>query len=102
MWKNRDKIFEGIKNNIFKKEHVEEIMRERIEICQSCPDIDYTGEFCAIPGTQPCCKNCGCCLSLKTRSLSSECPLLKWNAVLNEEEDDQLNAYLNQNDEDSI
>jgi hypothetical protein len=37
---------------------------------------------------------CGCSLSLKTRALSSECPLGYWKAVLSEEEEDKLNEKL--------
>lgn len=93
---------EGIVNNVFKKEHVEEISQKRINICITCPEIDYEGSMCAMPGTQPCCKSCGCSLSLKTRSLSSECPLLKWGAVLNQKEDDELQLKLSQQDENNV
>lgn len=51
-----------------------------------------------VGGTAPCCNEkkggCGCSLSLKTRALSSECPLGKWKAELTEEEEDKLNEKL--------
>jgi len=63
IWKNRKQIMEGVKN-----------------------------ATCVVPGTQPCCNLCGCSLAFKTRSLSSECPDLRWHALLTEEEEDKLNA----------
>jgi hypothetical protein len=51
-----------------------------------------------VPGTAPCCNKelggCGCCLALKTRSLSSECPKGHWKAELTQEEEDKLNEKL--------
>jgi hypothetical protein len=100
IFNNRKQILEGIKNNLFKKEHIEQIANGRLEICKGCIHYDVTGTGCLVFGTAPCCnKNtggCGCSLSLKTRSLSSDCPLAvpKWNAVLTDEEEDNLNKKL--------
>ena len=98
IWKNKGQILEGITNSIFKKEDVEEIAQHRMQICNNCDLLDEEGEGCIIPGTQPCCNEkkggCGCSLSLKTRALSSECPLGKWKAELTEEEEDKLNQKL--------
>jgi len=101
IWKNKNQIIEGITNSIFKKEDVEEIAQHRIKICQMCALYDVQPEGCLLPGTQPCCNEkmggCGCSLSIKTRSLSSSCPLTppKWEAVLSEEEENSLNQKLN-------
>lgn len=95
IWKNRSQILEGIKNNIFKKEDVEIIAAERLSICKTCPLFDLTGDGCEVPGTQPCCNKeggCGCSLAFKTRSLSSSCPLNRWEALLTEQEEDNLNT----------
>lgn len=86
IWKNGGQILEGIKNNIFKKEHVEIAAKERLSICKECPLFDTKGDNCLVPGTQPCCSSCGCSMDLKLRSLSSECPKGKWNAILSPEE----------------
>ena len=100
IWKSKGQIIEGIKNSIFKKEHIEEIAQQRMHICEMCSLYDVQGEGCMVPGTQPCCNEkmggCGCSLSLKTRSLSSSCPLTppKWEAILSEEEEDKLNEKL--------
>jgi hypothetical protein len=93
IWKAKGQILEGIKNNIFKVDHIEEIAAERMAFCEGC--ILFDGK-CAMPGTGPCCGDCGCSLKLKVRSLSSECPLAepKWKAVLTFEEEYMLQAKL--------
>jgi len=97
IWKEKGKILEGIKNNIFKKDHIEDIAKERMAICKICPYIDHVGKSCAVPGTQPCCGDCGCKLSWKTRSLSSSCPKNYWKALLTEDEEDKLEDEINKN-----
>lgn len=86
IWVNKKQIIEGLKNNTFKKDDIEALSEYRVNICKTCPHYDTVGTGCLIPGTQPCCSNCGCSLKLKTRSLSSKCPLDKWSAVLSEDE----------------
>jgi hypothetical protein len=67
----------------------------RMEICKKCQLYDIQGSGCMVPGTQPCCNEkaggCGCSLAFKTRSLSSDCPLNKWKAILSEDEENKLN-----------
>lgn len=100
IWKSKWQIIEGLKNSIFKKIDVEKIAQQRMQICMKCALYDVQGEGCMVPGTQPCCNEklggCGCSLSIKTRSLSSSCPLEspKWKAVLTEEEENALNQKL--------
>jgi hypothetical protein len=95
---NRKKIIEGVKNRVFKKEHIEKIAFERIEICQDCNRFDPEGDSCAVPNTQPCCAECGCCLALKTRSLASQCEHPdgpRWKAEMTPEEQDKLYKEIN-------
>ncbi len=94
LWKEKGKILEGIKNNIFKKEDVEEIYNERLKVCSDCPDLDVKGGQCYVKGTQPCCKLCGCSLGIKLRSLSASCDANKWSKVLDEDEEDMLNKKI--------
>lgn len=98
LWKSKGQILEGITNSIFKREDVEAIAHHRMLICTKCKLYDEEGVGCMVPNTQPCCNEnlggCGCSLSLKTRALSSECPLGKWKAELTEEEEDLLNQKL--------
>lgn len=93
IWDQKMKILEGAKNAIFKTDAIEFVAQERMKICNECPLIDKEGTKCMIPGTAPCCGACGCKLSLKTRSMSSECAHPdgpKWEAVTSPEEEDKL------------
>lgn len=87
IWKDRNKILEGITNAIIRDEFVEDVAKHRMEVCDAC---EYKGDKCLVPGTGPCCNDCGCSLSFKTRSLSSDCPKDKWKALVSEEEEDKL------------
>ena len=87
IWNNRNQILEGITNAIIRDEYVEAVSRVRMNVCEVCPS---KGTKCAVPGTAPCCDECGCSLTFKTRSLSTECPLNKWSAVMTEEEENKL------------
>lgn len=90
IWKNRKQIMEGVKNSIIRDQFVEQVSRERYKICDTCPDKDTEGKDCAVPKTNPCCSLCGCSLSFKTRSLSSDCPAGKWAALITEADEDEL------------
>lgn len=98
IFKNRKQIWEGLRNNIFKQDHVEAIYGERMEICKTCENMDTQGIGCHIPNTAPCCnKNtggCGCSLAVKLRSLSTNCPFDKWKAVVNEQEEDMIKSQI--------
>lgn len=98
IWKNKGQIVEGITNSIFKREDVEQIAAERMNICQGCTLYDFQGTGCLVPGTQPCCDQtkggCGCSLGFKTRSLSSDCPMGKWKAEMTQAEEDLLKEKL--------
>lgn len=94
VWKAKGQILEGIKNNIFKNEHVEEIAKERWAICEKCSLVDKEGDKCLVPGTGPCCGSCGCSMGLKLRALGSDCPEGKWDAVLSHEENYLLQKKL--------
>ncbi len=90
IWNNRKQIYEGIKNSVMRDEYVEDVSAKRIAICNECSEIDLKGSKCEMPGTQPCCGNCGCSLAFKTRALSSECPIGEWPALMSENEEDKL------------
>ena len=100
IWSNRKAILEGIKNAVFKTEHIEQIAAERMAICIKCPDLDDNGDNCLVPGTQPCCSQGGCSLKFKSRSLSSSCgneEEPRWHALLSQEEEDALTTQLKSN-----
>ena len=91
---NMSSILEGIKNRIFTNEDVEEIAKIRWNICEKCHNFDTIGTSCTIPGTAPCCKDCGCILNLKVRALSAKCPIDKWSAFMDEDAEKQLKDSL--------
>lgn len=90
IWKNKTQILEGLKNNLFKKEHIEELYEQRLEICKGCKFFDTKGDNCNVKGTQPCCGHCGCSIGLKLRCLSCECPIKKWEAILTKKEEEKF------------
>ena len=90
LWTNRKQIMEGIKNAMIRDEFVEDISNHRMQVCQACHHRDDEGAECVVPGTKPCCGLCGCSLTFKTRSLSSECPDGRWFGIITEEEEDKL------------
>ena len=89
-WTNRKQILEGITNSIIRDEFVENVADLRMDICNECNYKDEKGKECAVPGTKPCCSLCGCSLGFKTRSLSSSCPANKWFALIEEEDEEEL------------
>lgn len=102
VWKAKGQILEGIKNNLFKTEHVEQIASYRMNICRFCALYTESDKGCVVAATNPCCNQelggCGCSLQLKTRSLSSSCPKGHWPAELSEQEEDFLNTKLHETD----
>lgn len=98
IWKAKGQILEGVANSIFKKKDVEEIARYRMLMCKFCDVYTEEDEGCMVSGTSPCCSHikggCGCSLTFKTRSLSSACPLGKWEAEVTQQEEDLINEKL--------
>ena len=98
IWKAKGQILEGVTNSIFKREDVEQIAQERMNICKSCNLYTSSDKGCMVAGTQPCCNQdlggCGCSLGFKTRSLSSDCPKGYWKAEITQQEEDILNQKL--------
>lgn len=77
---NPIEIVEGWVTHWFfsKSRRVQERARRRLAICVTCPSIDVEGNTCAIKGTQPCCKECGCPLKVKSKSSKAKCPKELW------------------------
>jgi hypothetical protein len=102
LWKKKGKIFEGIRNAVFKREDVESIAEERLKICRSnkCGYYDPLGrsEAAVIKGAESC-GSCGCKLSWKSRALSDSCPEGYWERVLTETEEGALKEKLGMNDD---
>ena len=98
IWKNKNQIIEGVANSIFKKDDIEQIAQERMKVCFLCNLYTESDGGCMVPGTTPCCNQelggCGCSLKFKTRSLSSDCPMGHWKAVVTQQEEDLINQKL--------
>ena len=98
IWKSKNQILEGVANSIFKREDVEEIAKQRMNVCRRCSLYDDKGTGCMVGGTEPCCDEtkggCGCSLNLKTRALSSSCPKGNWEAEVSQQEEDLINQKL--------
>lgn len=91
IWKNKKAIAEGYYNTLIRHPKIERIAVSRLEICGNCDLINYEGDKCMVPGTAPCCSACGCCLKIKSRSLSSECAHPdgpKWDSLMTDAEED--------------
>jgi len=104
IWENKAQIIEGMTNVMFKKAEIEKVAAKRLEICKACPLFDTEGTKCLVPGTAPCCGDCGCKLSFKTRALSASCTHPdgpKWTAELEQEQEDKLYNDINYNPDDT-
>ena len=91
---NMPQILEGIKNRVFTRDDVEEIAKIRGNICEQCHNFDMIGNSCAVPGTAPCCADCGCILNLKVRSMSASCPIGKWSAFMSKDDEEKFKNSL--------
>lgn len=97
-------ILEGTWNSIFIKESIEKIAQERIKVCEECP-LNSTAQKknnnykTFRPDFH--CRDCGCNLHAKTRSLSEKCPQGRWVAQLSQEEEFELTKKLKDETHDS-
>ena len=92
-------ILEGITNSVFKKEEVEAVAQERLEICRRCEfnskNAEARGE--QIFRSDEHCLSCGCNLYLKTRAMSAQCQLdpPNWESLATDEESQIILKELN-------
>ena len=61
-------IYNGWKNYAFKNPQIEELAKNRIQICVNCPELKANNA----------CRICGCYVPAKVRSAKSRCPKKKW------------------------
>lgn len=89
-----DKIYEGWRNNLFPPEKLKKVIKtvskRRRYICDRC---EYNSKFHKTFRPDIHCTDCGCTLSAKTKCLSCSCELKppKWEAVLTDEQEDEIN-----------
>jgi len=92
--KNKKQILAGLKNYVIKTKNIEIIAKYRMSICDECSSKSNDDIACVVPNTAPCCIECGCCLDLKVRSLSSSCPLNKWDEIISIEDEVKMLSKL--------
>lgn len=88
-------VLEGVGNYIYRKEDIEELSKERFNICKTCPlytSRHTNGMFSSycdskkqVTEGDKTISGCGCQLELKTRVPNDHCPLDKWNKVITHE-----------------
>lgn len=61
-------IISGWKNYTFKNPEIENIAKNRAELCSNCSQLRNNNT----------CKLCGCYIPAKVRSIKSKCPIKKW------------------------
>ena len=87
---NFSQIYEGWKNNLFPtkalRTYIKDVSNERMSICEDCALIS-TKHKTVRPDVH--CTDCGCTLAAKTKCLSCECPLKKWEAVMSSREEEE-------------
>ena len=87
---NFSQMYEGWKNNLFPakelRSYIKDVSNERMSICEDCALI-YTKHKTVRPDVH--CTDCGCTLAAKTKCLSCECPLKKWEAVMSSREEEE-------------
>jgi hypothetical protein len=88
-------ILEGTYNKIVATEWVEEAAQQRIAICVDCEWFSRNRAEKNPARPDDHCTDCGCNLALKTRCMSCECPLKKWEAIMNKDDWETLKLKLN-------
>lgn len=85
--KSRKEILSGIKNYYIHNKDVETIARYRYKICEGCDKFSNEDISCVIENSTPCCSICGCSIKIKVYSLSSSCPIHKWDNIISQEQE---------------
>lgn len=76
------------------KEKIEEVGSYRMSICNDCPNHSKNKKT-RRPDEH--CLACGCTLSAKTRCLSCECPIKKWEALMTDDQYDEIENSIGDN-----
>lgn len=75
-------FIEGVNNMAFKKEHIETMFKERLQICKNCPIFTEFKDRIGFARME--CDDtkggCGCYIDVKLRIPEEKCPHNKWNS----------------------
>jgi hypothetical protein len=84
-------IFEGWRNHLFPPEYLKERIKQihdvRYAICIEC-ELHSSRHNTFRPDEH--CTECGCPIHAKLKCLSCECGIHKWNAVLTQEQEEEI------------
>jgi len=84
-------IIIGWRNHLFPpsamKEVIEKVSEERLAICNEC---GHHSKYHKTIRPDAHCTLCQCTLIAKTKCLSCECPINKWNALISPEEEETI------------
>lgn len=87
-------ILEGWRNSLLPPKALKEIItqaqEERLKECLNCRFNSSCGEV----NLTSYCKSCGCNLKAKTACLSCQCPQGKWEMIIDDGNEKQLDEYL--------
>jgi hypothetical protein len=92
---NIAQIIEGWRNKLIPPEHIKDLIKkvreERTEICNGCEFLSTNRLNYKTIRFDVHCTLCGCPISAKTSCLSCWCDIHKWDAVITEEEEEEIN-----------
>ena len=88
-----EQIYEGWRNKLFPpellKDMIDDVSAQRLAICEEC---GYHSKHHKTLRPDAHCTECGCTLSAKTKCLSCDCPLSKWNHVLTDKQEREIKS----------
>lgn len=94
---NFSQIYEGWRNKLVPpadmKQTIQQVSSERVTICNGCPFHSKHHKTPLRPDAH--CTDCGCNIEAKTACLSCSCPQDKWDAVVDQNEEEQLKKQVN-------
>lgn len=94
---NFSQIYEGWRNKLVPpadmKEMIQQVSNERVTICNGCPFHSKNHKTPLRPDAH--CTDCGCNLEAKSACLSCSCPQDKWDAVVNDKQEELLKNEIN-------
>ena len=93
---NFREIYEGWRNHLYPpavfKEKIAQVSAERLAVCKGC---EYNSANAPVhtwlTNVYEHCLECGCPLTVKSKCLSCGCGWKKWEAVITEEEEEEIN-----------
>ena len=87
-------IYEGWKNHLLPEKKLKKIIQQtanyRLSVCNGCEHLSSNKKGYESYRPDVHCTDCGCTISAKTKCLSCECPLKKWEAMMTKEQEEEI------------